>query len=96
MAVITVGGLEHRHAPNPRMHTEDWSKEYPTLNTDAPYLINKYTGDILPNTPEFRERSDVLEPYYGAVNGSAPSAAEQALAKTAPQSADLVGDMGAL
>ena len=91
MAVSIVGGVEHRHAPNPRMHTEDWNSEYPALNTDAPFLINKFTGDILPNTPEFRERSDVLEPYYGAANGGAPSAAEMALAKVDP-----VGDMGAL
>lgn len=96
MAVSIVGGVEHRHAPNPRMHTEDWNSEYPPLNTDAPYLINKFTGDILPNTPEFRERSDVLEPYYGSANGRAPSAAESALAKVDPQVADPVGDMGAL
>lgn len=96
MTVSIVGGVEHRHAPNPRMHTEDWNSEYPPLNTDAPYLINKFTGDILPNTPEFRERSDVLEPYYGSVDGRSMSAAEQALAKVDPQGVGSVGGMGVL
>lgn len=58
-------GVEHIYAPNPKMQGEDWSKEYPPIKTNSMWLVNKYTGEIFPNTVEFARRSDILEPYLG-------------------------------
>lgn len=64
-ATTTYNGIEHQFAPNPRLSGEDWKREFPPINTDAEYLRNKFTGDIVPNTPDFAQRSDILEPYFG-------------------------------
>lgn len=58
-------GVGHVYAPNPKMQGEDWSKEYPPIKTSSLWLINKFTGEIFPNTAEFARRSDILEPYLG-------------------------------
>lgn len=65
MAVENVNGVEHVYAPNPKMQGENWVAEYPPVVTQSPWLVNKYTGEIVPNTPEFARRSDILEPYLG-------------------------------
>lgn len=62
---IDENGVEHIYAPNPKMQGEEWSKEYPLIKTSSKWLINKYTGEIFPNTEEFARRSDILEPYLG-------------------------------
>lgn len=58
-------GAQHIFAPNPKMQGEDWVKEYPPIETTSKWLVNKYTGEIFPNTAEFARRSDILEPYLG-------------------------------
>lgn len=63
--VINIKGVEYAHAPNPKMYSEAWEKDYPPITAKTPWLRNKYTGDIVPNTPEFARRSDILEPFYG-------------------------------
>lgn len=65
MAVEIIDGVEHVYAPNPKMQGEVWSVEYPPIKTGSKWLINKYTGEIFPNTEEFARRSDILEPYLG-------------------------------
>lgn len=73
MAVEIIDGMEHAYAPNPKMQGEDWASEYPPIVTTSQWLINKYTGQVFPNTPEFARRSDILEPYLGEINsGYAP------------------------
>lgn len=62
---LDENGVEHVYAPNPKMQGEDWVKEYPPIKTSSPWLVNKYTGEIFPNTAEFARRSDILEPYLG-------------------------------
>lgn len=66
-ATTIYNGIEHPYAPNPRLSGDDWKREFPPIQTDAEYLRNKFTGDIVPNTPDFAQRSDILEPYYGDV-----------------------------
>lgn len=51
--------------PNPTLNAETWEQEYPPIKTKSPWLVNKFTGEIFPNTPEFARRSDCLEPYLG-------------------------------
>lgn len=51
--------------PNPTLNAEHWELQYPPINTNSPWLVNKFTGEIFPNTPEFARRSDCLEPYLG-------------------------------
>lgn len=65
MSVEIIDGVEHVYAPNPKMQGEVWEKEYPTIKSSAKWLINKYTGELFPNTEEFARRSDILEPYMG-------------------------------
>lgn len=65
MAVDIINGVEHTYAPNPKMQGEDWAREYPPIKTTSQWLVNKYTGEIFPNTEEFARRSDILEPYLG-------------------------------
>lgn len=65
MAVETVDGVEHIYAPNPKLQGEHWEAEYPPIVTKSKWLVNKYTGEIFPNTEEFARRSDILEPYFG-------------------------------
>lgn len=65
MSVEVVDGVEHVFAPNPKMQGDDWAKEYPPIKTTAKWLVNKFTGEIFPNTEEFARRSDILEPYLG-------------------------------
>ncbi len=65
MAAVIVDGTTHRFAGNPVLQGEVWSDEFPAIVTTAQYLRNKSTGEIVPNFPEFAERSDILEPYFG-------------------------------
>lgn len=66
MAVVVYeDGVEHRFAPNPKLQGENWGEEYPPIKTNAKWLINKYTGEIVPNQEDFAKRSDILEPYLG-------------------------------
>lgn len=51
--------------PNPMLNAEHWDLQYPPIQTTSPWLVNKFTGEIFPNTPEFARRSDCLEPYLG-------------------------------
>ena len=67
MTVEVIDGVEHVYAPNPKMQGEEWAKEYPPIVTTSKWLINKYTGEIFPNTEEFAKRSDILEPYLGEI-----------------------------
>lgn len=92
MATVDVNGVKHTFAGNPVLQGEVWANEYPPLDANAPFLRNKVTGEILPNHPEFAERSDILEAYYGDPNGkSGPS-----ISKTVPAIADTVGVLTSL
>lgn len=51
--------------PNPTLNAETWQDQYPPIKSSSPWLVNKFTGEILPNTPELARRSDCLEPYLG-------------------------------
>lgn len=51
--------------PNPTLNASTWHEQYPPIRTSSPWLVNKFTGEIFPNTPEFARRSDCLEPYLG-------------------------------
>lgn len=70
------GGIMNQHdtdaeienfsfTPNPTLNAETWEEQYPMLKTSSPWLVNKFTGEIFPNTPDFARRSDCLEPYLG-------------------------------
>lgn len=54
-------------APNPTLSAEHWHEQYPPIETKSEWLINKFTGEIFPNTPQLAERSDILEPYFGEI-----------------------------
>lgn len=71
MAKVNVDGVEHSYPANPTLEGEVWEVQYPPLPDDAPYLRCKTTGQIYPNFPEFAERSDILEPYYGELTNVA-------------------------
>lgn len=70
MASIVVNDVTHVFAPNPALSEEHWDAEYPPIKANTKWLVNKYTGEILPNTYEFARRSDILEPYYGELPDS--------------------------
>lgn len=55
----------YSYAPNPILEQGKWEEKYPPIVTTSEWLINIYTGEIVPNTPEFARRSDILQPYYG-------------------------------
>lgn len=76
MATEIIDGVEHTFAPNAVMRGSDWSAEYPPINANVKWLRNRYTGEIVPNFPEFAGRSDVFEPYLGDpyADGSEPEA----------------------
>lgn len=65
MTTEMIDGVPHTYAPNPVMRGDDWATEYPSITSNTKFLRNKYTGEIVPNFPEFAERSDVYEPYAG-------------------------------
>ena len=77
MATVEVNGIKHTFAGNPVLQGEVWSDEYPPITANVQWLRNKTTGEILPNHPEFAERSDILEPYYGDPTGKPGQAASQ-------------------
>lgn len=85
MAVDVINGVEHVYAPNPKMQGQEWEKEFPPIVTTAKWLINKFTGEIVPNTVEFARRSDILEPYLGELpkegQGETVEKVNKALAK---------------
>lgn len=93
MATVDVEGVEHVYAGNPKMSGEDWSSEFPAIDTKAKFLRCKQTGQIYPNTEEFCYRSDILEPYFGKAtdgdNGPAPS-------RTTPDITETLADLDAL
>lgn len=93
MATVEVEGVEHVYAGNPKLEGEDWSKEYPPIQTDAKFLRCKTTGQVYPNTEELCYRSDILEPYFGEAtdgdNGPAPR-------KLTPNIMDTLADLEAL
>lgn len=64
-SVVIVDGVEHRFTPNPTMNGEEWKLDYPPIQTSAKWLMNKYTGELFPNTKEFCYHSDCLVPYHG-------------------------------
>ena len=76
MAVEVIDGVEHIYAPNPKLQGQHWEAEYPPIQTTSQWLINKYTGEILPNTPEFARRSDILEPYFGELDQTLPDVSQ--------------------
>lgn len=51
--------------PNPTLNAETWQDQYPPIQSNSSWLVNKFTGEIFPNAPEFARRSDCLEPYLG-------------------------------
>lgn len=65
MAIVMIGDDQVVYPPNPKMQGEDWAKEYPPIQSKARWLINKFTGDIVPNHEEFAARSDIYEPFLG-------------------------------
>lgn len=56
--------------PNPTLNAETWQDQYPPITSSSQWLINKFTGEIYPNTPEFARRSDCLEPYLGELSNA--------------------------
>lgn len=92
MATVEVDGIKHTFAGNPVLQGEVWADEYPPITADVKWLRNKSTGEIVPNHPEFAERSDILEAYYGDPTGASGPATSQ----TVPNIADTVGVLTAL
>lgn len=64
MSYKDTNGVEHNFAPNPKMQGEDWKAEFPPITEPTRLLKNKYTGELVPNTPDMALRSDILEPYF--------------------------------
>lgn len=56
---------ELNFAPNPNMVKQSWEAQYPPLEGSTGWLVNKYTGEVVPSTPTLEDRSDILEDYYG-------------------------------
>lgn len=73
MAVIYVDDVEHLFAANPKLESDDWAKENPTISSSYKFLRHKVTGEVFPNEPCFARRSDVLEPYIGDPFSSTPT-----------------------
>lgn len=64
MSYKDTNGVEHNFAPNPKMQGEDWKAEFPPITEPTRLLKNKYTGELVPNTPDMALRSEILEPYF--------------------------------
>lgn len=62
---MTEATQDFTYAPNPTLPDGTWEENYPPIKTNSQWLINKFTGEIFPNTEAFARRSDVLEPYLG-------------------------------
>lgn len=62
---ITEDDEHFTFTPNPTLNAPTWSDQYPPIVTNSPWLINKFTSEIVRTTPEFLKRSDCLEPYLG-------------------------------
>lgn len=92
MATVEVDGIKHMFSPNPVLQGEIWANEYPPITDKVKWLRNKTTGEIVPNHPEFAERSDILEAYYGDPTGKPGPATSQ----TVPDIADTVGVLTSL
>ena len=56
---------DYTYAPNPTLPQGTWEDNYPPIVSTSLWLINKYTGEIVPNTEAFARRSDILQPYLG-------------------------------
>lgn len=80
-----IDGVSHTYANNPKLQGERWEVEFPPINTEANWLRCRFTGQIYPNFPEFAERSDILEPYFGSPTDSDQAPATSHIAKSAKQ-----------
>lgn len=74
------------YTPNPTLNAKSWEDQYPPIKTNSKWLLNRFTGEIFPNTPEFARRSDCLEPYLGELPredaGEVVNAVNEALKST--------------
>lgn len=62
MAISVYNNQTHTYADNPVIQARsDFSDTYPPIKHDGRWLRNKYTGEIVPNIPDYAERSDILE-----------------------------------
>lgn len=82
---MTEAPQDFTYAPNPTLSQGTWEESYPPIKTKSPWLINKFTGEVFPNTEAFARRSDILEPYLGelptAEQGEVVGQVNQALAQ---------------
>ena len=63
MATSHHNNQTHTYADNPVIQARsDFSDTYPPIVHDGRWLQNKYTGEIVPNIPDYVERSDILKP----------------------------------
>ena len=89
MSYKDTNGVEHNFAPNPKMQGEDWKAEFPPITEPTRLLKNKYTGELVPNTPDMALRSDILEPYYEDDEASDPYKSNLVTGMSLPTPADL-------
>lgn len=62
MATSFHNNQTHTYAGNPVIQAKsDFSDTYPPIEHDGRWLRNKFTGEIVPNIPDYAERSDILE-----------------------------------
>lgn len=62
MATSLHNNQTHIYADNPVIQPKsEFADTYPPIKHDGRWLRNKYTGEIVPNHPEYAERSDILE-----------------------------------
>lgn len=62
MATSFHNNQTHIYPDNPVIQPKsDFSATYPPIKHDGRWLRNKYTGEIVPNVPDYAERSDILE-----------------------------------
>lgn len=99
MSYVNVDGQKFLYADNPRMspNAETFAEEFPVIVTDAEWLRCRTTSQVYPNTPDYAERSDILEPYFGdpslspAPSMTRPPAAE--IVNAALKSAETTGSV---
>lgn len=62
MATSLHNNQTHTYADNPVIQPKtEFADNYPPINHDGRWLRNRFTGEIVPNHPEYAERSDILE-----------------------------------
>lgn len=63
MASSIFNNQIHIYADNPVIQPKtEFADTYPPIEHDGRWLQNKYTYEIVPNHPEYAERSDILRP----------------------------------